>query len=302
MTAPAEAPKPLAILKDAAPVSRPRELLDHLSTLFSDFGLRTLSALVLIVVALGSLRIGRDGFVAIWLAAALAIHWEWQKLIGAPHLYLRLGVGFFALVLSAVFAAQDADELAVLSLILAGGAAGYLAGEGRRLWATAGTAYAGLLLLAVIGLRFSFPYGVRSIIWLFATVWGTDVGAYLAGRLIGGPKLWTKLSPSKTWSGTVIGVFAGALLGLAFAARGLPGPLAPVFILGLVTAALSQAGDLFESWVKRRFGVKDSSRLIPGHGGVMDRLDGFLVATVFVFVFGLLRGLPSAAAGIFYWT
>jgi phosphatidate cytidylyltransferase len=69
----------------------------------------------------------------------------------------------------------------------------------------------------------------------------------------------------------------------------------------LVTAALSQAGDLFESWVKRRFGVKDSSWLIPGHGGVMDRLDGFLAAAVFVFVFGLLRGLPSAAAGIFYW-
>src|SRR5579885_2386414 len=121
-------------------------------------------------------------------------------------------------------------------------------------------------------------YGGRAIVWLFAIVWGTDVFAYFGGRLIGGPKLWPHISPGKTWSGTLTGIFAGAILGVAAASIGLSPPpqIIPIFFLGLVAAALSQAGDIFESSFKRRFGVKDSSRLIPGHGGFMDRLDAFI--------------------------
>ena len=143
-------------------------------------------------------------------------------------------------------------------------------------------------------------FGPRALFWLFATVWGTDVFAYFGGRLIGGPKLWPQVSPSKTWSGTVSGVFAGALIGAVIGVQGLDAArfAAPIFALGLVTALVSQGGDIFESIVKRRFGAKDSSALIPGHGGFMDRLDGFVAAAAFAAAFAALRGL---APGAFNW-
>jgi phosphatidate cytidylyltransferase len=163
--------------------------------------------------------------------------------------------------------------------------------------------YAGLFLMAMIALRFSFPFGVRSIVWLFATVWTTDTAAYLAGRLIGGPKLAPRISPSKTWSGTMSGIAAGALLGTFVAVRDLaaPVPILPIFVVTLVAAIASQVGDAFESVIKRHFGVKDTGGLIPGHGGVMDRLDGFIAVAVFAFVLGVARNLPSIAGGLFYW-
>ncbi len=192
---------------------------------------------------------------------------------------------------------------AAIPVAAASAGAAVLAGPGRRLWAAAGVLYAGTLVLAVLGLRFSPMFGARSIFWLFATVWSTDVFAYFGGRLIGGPKLWPRVSPSKTWSGTLTGIAAAGCLGTFVALRDLPAPtiLLPVLALTLVTAAVSQAGDAFESAIKRRFGVKDSSRLIPGHGGVMDRLDGFTAAAVFAFALGAARGMPSTALGLFSW-
>ncbi len=127
--------------------------------------------------------------------------------------------------------------------------------------------------------------------------------AYFGGRLIGGPKLWTRVSAGKTWSGTIVGIVSGALAGLAVAAIRPEGPVAvvPLLLVGLAGGAAAQAGDLLESSIKRRFGVKDSSQLIPGHGGVMDRLDGFVAAAVFVAALGAVRGTPTVAEGLFVW-
>jgi phosphatidate cytidylyltransferase len=152
-------------------------------------------------------------------------------------------------------------------------------------------------------LRESPDVGALAIAFLFAVVWGTDIFAYFGGRLIGGPKLWPRVSAGKTWSGTITGVVSGALFGVAAVYFGGGPQLASwrVFLVGLAAAAFSQVGDLFESSVKRRFGVKDSSRLIPGHGGMMDRLDGFIFASVFAAMVGLLRSAPSVAAGLFFW-
>ncbi len=182
-----------------------------------------------------------------------------------------------ALAPPAYFAAQG--ELAASCGVLGfGGLALALAAEpGRALWAFAGLVYAGCSdRLGQRPLRCA-RVGSGALFWLFATVWGTDVFAYFGGRLIGGPKLWPQVSPAKTWSGTVSGVFAGALIGVVIGVQGLDAArlAAPIFALGLVAALVSQGGDIFESIVKRRFGVKDSSALIPGHGGFMDRLDGF---------------------------
>ncbi len=264
---------------------------------------RLASALVLMAAALGSVWLGGRVFDVIWLGAALAVGCEWQQLIAARHprpRFLLIGLG---LVLSAYFAGKGWFGIAGAPLAACGLAVALAAGPGRRMWAFVGMIYAGSLLVAVGALHGSADYGARSIIWLFAIVWGTDVFAYFGGRLIGGAKLWPKVSPSKTWSGTVTGVFAGALLGVVAGTEGLGGPAQSLalFALGAAAAAVSQAGDIFESWVKRRFGVKDSSALIPGHGGFMDRLDGFIAASVFAALVGALHGRSSIAAGLFDW-
>ncbi|MGH6838447.1 MAG: phosphatidate cytidylyltransferase [Methylocella sp.] len=264
---------------------------------------RVLSAIVLIAAALVSVWRGGLVFDLIWLGAALAVGCEWQNLIAAPNRGPRVFFVALGLIVSAHFAGKAWIGTACSWLFGCGLALAVAAGRGRRIWAFGGVVYAGLLLVAAIALHGSAEYGTRAIVWLYATVWGTDVFAYFGGRLIGGAKLWPKVSPSKTWSGTLIGVFIGALLGAATGAYGLGGPsrALPLFALGIAAAAVSQAGDIFESWVKRRFGVKDSSGLIPGHGGFMDRLDGFIAAAAFAAFLGGARGSASIAAGLFDW-
>lgn len=268
-----------------------------------DLGLRAFSALVLVAAAVTTLWAGGVIFALFWLVAALAVHWEWQRLIGAPLPWIRLFAGGAALGLAAALDRFGQGELALVVLALAAGFSAWAAGRGSSLWAATGVLYAGGLLLATITLRHAPFFGACAIGWLFAVVWGTDVCAYFGGRLIGGAKLCPRISPGKTWSGFLVGIFCGASLGAMTAHlwRDVDAPLLPLFLLGLVAAALAQGGDLFESWVKRRYNVKDSSRLIPGHGGFMDRLDGFVAAAIFAALFGLSRGLPSAAAGLFFW-
>ena len=246
---------------------------------------RAASALALMMVAFLSIWQGGLIFDLIWLAASLAVGCEWQGLIAAPRLRLRQLLVGLALGLAAFFVRKAQFESAWAILTLAAVSAAAIAGAERRLWAFGGVLYAGIFFLAVTFLESTPAYGIRVILWLFAIVWGTDVFAYFGGRMIGGAKLWPRISPSKTWSGTLTGVTMGATLGtlVAFMA----GPTSergwiPLFLLGLIVAAVSQAGDIYESWIKRHFGVKDSSRLIPGHGGFMDRLDGFIAAAVFV--------------------
>jgi phosphatidate cytidylyltransferase len=277
---------------DVPRAGRPRRLADLLP--------RVLSSIVLMAAALTSVWQGGEIFVAIWLIPACAVGYEWQHLVGGARQASRVFVTWLTLVLAAHF-----PELggAIAVLCLGGTLAAILAKDGRRIWSFAGVAYAGALITSITALDHSESFGALAMIWLFTTVWGTDVFAYFAGRLIGGPKLWPRISPSKTWSGTLIGVCAGASLGAIIAAVG-QGDLRlafPVFALGLAAAAVSQAGDIFESCVKRHFGVKDSSILIPGHGGFMDRLDGFVAAASFATLVGVLRGFPSIAEGLFVW-
>jgi phosphatidate cytidylyltransferase len=260
-----------------------------------DLWVRAASGLFLAGTAVGALALGGWFFALFWLIAALAVNWEWQRLIGAPLPLLRILAGASLVLAIAVFFRAGRIEFAFM---LAPFVVAFV------IWAASGLVYAGGLLLAVLSLRHDPFFGSCAIGWLFAVVWGTDVCAYFGGRLIGGPKLAPRVSPGKTWSGFLVGVSCGAAFG-AVVAHVWPtaqAPLGPVFVLGLAAGALAQAGDLFESWVKRRFGVKDSSGLIPGHGGVMDRIDGFIAAAIFAALFGLWRGVPpSAAAGLFYW-
>lgn len=273
--------------------------------MLADFGPRLASGIVMIAAALAALWIGGDWFVLFWLVAALVIHWEWQNMIDAPAVRARHWIGGAVLALVAMLARQFAIDWGFPLLVGGCVVLAWLAGPARRLWAAGGIAYAAGLVISLSIIRLSLFDGLEAILWLFAVVWGTDIMAYVGGRLIGGPKLWPRVSPKKTWAGFLTGVFCGALLGIGTLRvfhNETQDNLAALFALGLATAVISQAGDLFESSMKRRFGVKDSSQLIPGHGGFMDRLDGFLVAAVFVALVGAFRQYPGAIAiGILRW-
>jgi phosphatidate cytidylyltransferase len=270
---------------------------------FGDLGPRLASAAVLAVAAAVTAAIGGLAFVFFWLGAAFAVEWEWQGLIGGERRLPRVAIGGAALAAAAGVAAGADIQPASIVLLALAGVVGLLAGPERRLWAFVGVVYGGALILSAQSLRLSQSHGALAIAWLFALVWGTDVFAYFGGRLIGGPKLWPRVSAGKTWSGTITGVLGGALAGLGVAYLGAEGKnwAIPVFFASLVAACLAQIGDLFESSVKRRFGVKDSSNLIPGHGGVMDRVDGFIFAALFAAIFGAFRNPASPAAGLFLW-
>lgn len=163
-----------------------------------------------------------------------------------------------------------------------------------------GVFYAGLPALGLVHLR-GLEHGLVAVVFIFAVVWCTDIGAYAGGRAIGGPKLWPAVSPKKTWAGFVCGLAASALGGLAV--MGVAGKEAmygsDVAVALAVAVALSmagQCGDLFESFMKRHFGVKDSGTLIPGHGGAMDRLDSIVFAASLAALLAIAAGLPRVFA------
>jgi phosphatidate cytidylyltransferase len=295
-----------AALPMEKPPEKPRSAAAGAGGGFADLGLRAASALALAAVAGGTLYFGGLAFGLFWLVAALAVHWEWGRLIGGPLPWSRLIAGGVALIAALALQSARQYEFAFLALALASAFNAWAAGVGYRFLAAAGVFYSGGLLLSVVALRQPPFFGIFAIGWLFAVVWGTDVCAYFGGRLIGGRKLAPNISPGKTWSGFFVGIVCGAALGGVVAALCPQASVLPVLPLGLAASAVSQSGDLLESWLKRRAGVKDSSRLIPGHGGAMDRLDGFIAAAIFAAIFGLLRAtfsdIPSAAAGLFFWS
>jgi phosphatidate cytidylyltransferase len=269
---------------------------------FADLRPRILSSLVLASVAIAVLWAGGVLFAMFWLAAGLAILWEWQALINGPRHRPRFLVGAVGIAVAAAFASYVALGISFVALLAAAVLTASVAQERERFFAGAGVLYAGALVICAIALRLSDAFGLLAIAWLFALVWGTDIMAYFGGRLIGGPKLWPRVSAGKTWSGTLVGIFCGALCGLAVVLVGSDRTsILPVLLIGLLLAALSQGGDLAESALKRRFGVKDSGALIPGHGGVMDRLDGFTAACICAALIGALRQYPFVAAGLFSW-
>jgi phosphatidate cytidylyltransferase len=266
----------------------------------SDLKPRVAAAVVMGSLALATAWIGGFVFAFFWWLASIVLLWEWQRLVGGARLSERVAAGALVVALAALFALHNSLLGVSAALVLGALALGWLAGPREGAWAAAGALYAGALVASLVLLRLSPSFGRPAILWLFAVVWGTDIAAYFAGRLIGGPRLWPSVSPGKTWSGAIVGALMGAVLGLTLVAW--TNRLAALFCLGLVTAIVSELGDLFESALKRRFNVKDSSALIPGHGGLMDRLDAFVAASVFAAaVAGLNSRGPFIAGGLFKW-
>ena len=249
---------------------------------------RILSALVLAPPALLAVWAGGFPFAALVALAAGLMCWEWHRMACGgfgPAGWVAATAAVATMPLALV------EPRAALALVLFGALGSTaLAPSGRRGWAWWGALYAALPSLAMVWLRADPTHGAALVGWLLLVVWATDSGAYAAGRLIGGPLLMPRVSPKKTWAGLLGGMASAALVGVGFAwAVGVAG-LTWVALAGAVVAVVAQAGDLFESWVKRRWGVKDSSAIIPGHGGVMDRVDGLLAAALAVAALTLLTG------------
>ena len=272
-----------------------------------NLALRVLSAIILAPLAIGAAYAGSWPFALFWTMAALAVLWEWIKLVAGPGHVLMFSTCAAAIAVAAVGELRHHPVAALLIVGLGLLASFIFAPQTSRVWIAAGVAYAGAMLLAPLYLRFDPNYGLQAVLLLFAIVWTTDVLGYFAGRAIGGPKLWPAVSPKKTWSGAIAGAIGAMLAAIAMVhvleafelGRFHPGQWAAI---GLVLSVVAQVGDLLESWIKRRFGAKDASQLIPGHGGVMDRLDGFWAAALVGCVIGILhRGMLHPAAGLLLW-
>jgi len=239
----------------------------------SDLATRTVSSLAMIALALAALWFGGVIFWILTSLAAMLMLAEWGELVQPDPKHKRLAL-FAACVPLAIMAPKPVAAgpgFLAIGLILGAGFFTTIVTNKPRLGF--GIAYVAFPALALLFLR-GQENGLLLALWALATVWATDTGAYAAGRSIGGPKLAPSVSPSKTWAGLIGGVIAAMILGLLlWRYAGLRLQLA---FASPILAVISQIGDLYESWLKRQAGVKDSGSILPGHGGVLDRLDGLV--------------------------
>lgn len=258
---------------------------------------RILAAVVLVPTALLAVWEGNWALGIFVSAAAVAMAREWCRMVHQEDMGWR-----FALHVLAIGASQTLVALgfaqwglsAILVAALAGSAAAQARDE-RAIWVMLGILAIAVPCLAFVWLRQDPLNGFDTIIWLLCVVWATDSAAYVAGSYLGGPKLAPAISPSKTWTGAVAGLAAGALAGILLPQ--LAGKVATLQFVGasLALSVLTQCGDLAESFLKRNFGVKDASDLIPGHGGALDRLDGLIFATLGLAAYLLYAGQSPVA-------
>ncbi|QTK78746.1 Phosphatidate cytidylyltransferase [Agrobacterium tumefaciens] len=267
--------------------------------------LRIVSAIVMAAVILAATWYGGILFRIVAGLLAILIYYEWSTITRMSESNPTGNAwGWFSV---AVIAGNTIFGEASLDLPLLSGftltAALFPVLRGRNWWLVGGIFYAGLSGISLAAIRGDELTGLASILFIFAVVWSTDILAYFVGRAIGGPKLAPAISPGKTWSGAIGGAVAaiigGALVSMAYHGR------ISLLVLGLalILSIFSQIGDLFESFVKRRFQVKDSSHLIPGHGGFMDRVDGLVFACFTVFLIAFVHAaatgdVPGSSGGL----
>lgn len=256
----------------------------------SELGLRILSAGVLIPLVIVATWLGEVSFAGIVVLVCAVVHFEWCNMVAAePRRPLQIGgvVALVAIAAAALTLTPSGVALVWLASAVAMTLAGLPAGcRERALWTGTGMLYSGMPVLALVILR-EGPDGFGLVVLILLVAWATDTAAFFVGRRLRGPKLWPAVSPGKTWSGAagglIFGLAAGLLVGISM---GIPFS-AQLVVFTAVVALEAQLGDLFESALKRRFGIKDTGTLIPGHGGMMDRVDGLIVASAVAAVIAL---------------
>jgi phosphatidate cytidylyltransferase len=262
-----------------------------------NFYVRLLSSLVLAPLALLVLWVGGPIYILCLCLVGLVIFSEWTRMILKRN---RLCTALIGLVMLATLLAIYFDytrlEFVLLSVIVLAALSG-LFFSSAFFWGSFGLLYSIAMIQPLILLREDEAYGFIVLLALVTVVWTTDIAAYLGGRAIGGPKLWPRVSPKKTWAGFASGLCA-SLMAVTLLAWSFDWPITAGFVvLAICASLLSQMGDLFESGIKRILNAKDSGRIIPGHGGIMDRFDGLGMAGLGLLLIAMavhFEGAPAA--------
>ncbi|MBY0562160.1 phosphatidate cytidylyltransferase [Hyphomicrobium sp.] len=263
--------------------------------------LRIASGVAIGVVAFAMLYWSPVAFAVLTFLIAAAMSWEWGRIVRGEMPDRALVVHVIAVFFAAVLVTNDMAGLSVLTAVIGAAVVAALAiGSGRARLSGAGVIYTALPIIALIWLRSDEPLGFLATLFVLIAVAVTDIGAYVSGRTIGGPKLWPAISPNKTWSGLLGGVTAAGFTGLLFSFFTGSGSALWLAGLGLATGLVAQCGDLAESALKRHFGLKDSGGLIPGHGGFMDRMDGIVTASVLAALIGFAIDAYAPARALLY--
>ena len=271
---------------------------------WSDLGPRLVSALVLATVVLFITWSGAMPFALLIAVGAAILCWEWAKMVRGTDFDELLVVHAIAVLVACGLVAYGQYSVALLVLLIGPAIKFAMASrsDAKNLGVSLlGVLYIGFPVIAMIWLRGDANYGFLAILYLFVTVWTVDIFAYISGRTFGGPKFAPRISPKKTWSGFIGGVGAGALAGALFGS--LIGGTSPL-MLGLVSlliGAISQLGDLFESAFKRHYNIKDASNLIPGHGGLFDRVDGLMFGAVVAALIALWFDAGDPGRALLIW-
>ncbi|SFZ82045.1 phosphatidate cytidylyltransferase [Devosia enhydra] len=268
---------------------------------WADLGPRFASAAVLVPLTCLALYFGGYFFAAVVGAVFAGAYREWERMVTLQPLTPFGGVLIGAVALSALvqpafgpWAGLGVSALAALAALVRGGQAAP--------WRAFGLVFFGLVIVALVMLRGSGSEGIAAGVFLGSVIWLTDTGAFFTGRQVGGERLAPDISPSKTWSGAIgglaLGVTAGIMLWIVFT----DSPLWIGMLISVVLSILGQSGDLAESALKRRFRVKDSGDIIPGHGGLMDRLDSLTFGVIFLCIVGAMHaGTDAVARGLLFW-
>lgn len=266
----------------------------------SNLFVRVIAALILAPITIMVVFAGGWIWILLVTAVAIGLFYEWDGIVNRQRDPRIIAVGVIALELIGLALWFQWTGIAFTTAIIAPSLIAFLSTE-RQAWNVGGFIYAAAALMASVLVRLDPADGFYALVYPLLIVWVTDIGGYFAGRMIGGPKLAPVISPKKTWAGAIGGLVLSLILALAATALGV-GRLIPMIVIAILLSIVSQFGDLFESWVKRKFGVKDSGQIIPGHGGLLDRLDGFVAAIVFAAMFGYLRGgLDGVGRGFMIW-
>lgn len=274
------------------------------SAKWGDLAIRSASAIALIPMVIACVWLGGYWFLAFVAALGCLIGHEWTSIVhpGSSLQYvLHIASALSGALLTHFFGVGLAISV-IFGLSLISGLMVRFCEGPKSTWSYLGILYTGFPTISFMVLRADPKYGFAAILWVFVIVWSADILAYFAGRIIGGPKLAPRISPKKTWAGLAGAVFGSAAASLVYSYFiHLADGIVPTLFAGAL-ALVEQAGDLFESSLKRHFGVKDSGRLIPGHGGVIDRVDGLIAAIIVAAALGLYRGQGvSAAQGLLFW-
>jgi phosphatidate cytidylyltransferase len=286
--------------RDPEAVADPATAGDGAPGLRSNLAMRVMAALVLAPLAIAAAWFGGWFWIGLATITVVGLFGEWMMIIGNLRRPALLW-GFLSLTAAGFSLGIDNAEIAHVSVALGLFAMFLFSAREYRSWSAIGLGYTAATLFAAVLLRRDPNHGFMALMFVFLVVWITDILGYFVGRGVGGPKLWVRVSPKKTWSGAIGGVVGSIAFAAVFAAAG-HGKLAPMLLLATVISVISQLGDLFESAVKRQFGVKDSSHIIPGHGGLLDRLDGFMAAIIAAAVIGYLRsGTEAIGQGLLVW-